>query len=415
MPRSKQEKAFEYFVPLHSDLDGNTKYICKIGKCRSTLEGKNRFNLVSHIKSQHKEIYKLIDGTQSDENTMLMEIKRLELIQKLSEIVTVNGRAFAYLSDSGMIGLISNDFALLKERGYATGLYSPYYPAVRDHINYLAKNVIEKIKKETRGNFVSLMADVGTKNRKDILGIALQYIIDGRVIIRSIGMLELTASHTGKYIKDEIVTCLKVFDISPDQVISITTDNGSNMLAAVMLFNNEIADPEEPNGTEIADECDDATDEFEITSESDLNNEIVGVLAEFDSAQENINAELQTGDPIDPEVLQMLDDTSHFLDLLQELENEFATQTLKSNGVKCAAHVLQLAVKDALKISSILTIIKICRTVCKLLRKKTNVYDIRAQNLNFKEPRLDCSTRWSSTYLMVISFIILCIAYMYAY
>lgn len=401
MNRSKQNRALEYFVPLN-DSANNTKYVCQIENCGSTLEARNKFNLVSHIKLLHEGIYKNISTTPIEETAVSFEIKRLKLIQNLTEIVTVNGRAFAHLNDSGVVGLMSTDLTVLSNEGYATGINSPEYPAVKTHIAYLASKIIVEIKSEVRGKLVSLLTDIGTKNRRDILGLALQYIANGRVITRSIGMLLLTTSHTAELIKSEIIKCLKVFDITPDQVISITTDNGSNMLAAVKLFNNGI----DENQLELSDENGEEADERPalncISSDRELQTEIDDALAEYRSLQIDDTAELENEQRIDVEVLDMLDESSHYLEMLQELENVFATQTLISNGIRCAAHVLQLAVKDALDTKPIKALIQICRTVCKLLRTKKYIYEMNKQNINFKQPRLDCSTRWSSTYRMVV-------------
>lgn len=224
MIRSKTHRALTYFKPLN-DSESNTKFVCEIDKCGSTIEARNRFNLVSHIKALHDGIYKSISSAESELYAASLQIKRLKLIQNLTEIVTVNGRAFAHLNDSGIIGLMSTDLTVLRNEGYASGITSPDYPAVKTHINYLASKIIGEIQSEVRGKFVSLLTDVGTKNRRDILGLALQYISEGRVKVRSIGMILLTTSHTAELIKNEIIKCLNVFGVTTDQVISITTDN----------------------------------------------------------------------------------------------------------------------------------------------------------------------------------------------
>lgn len=164
MSRSKQDKALDYFVPLLPDNAKNTKYVCQINNCGSTLEARNRFNLVSHIKTQHDEIFKIISTRQIDGNAASLKIRRLKLIQNLTKIVTVDGRPFAHLSDSGTIGLMSTDLMILQKEGHATGIHSPDYPAVKVHINYLAARIINEIKNEVRGKFVSLLADIGTKS-----------------------------------------------------------------------------------------------------------------------------------------------------------------------------------------------------------------------------------------------------------
>lgn len=400
---SKQDRALKYFKRLKPDDKENTKFICEVEKngkkCDSFLDGRYPYNLVLHLKKQHEEIFAKISSSSAQNEGMdaSLQVKRLKLIQNLTDIVTVNGRPFAHLSDSGVVGLMGTDLKVLENGGYAAGLNAPTYPAVRNHINYLASKIIAKITSEVKGKFVSILTDIGTKNRRDLLGVALQYISNGRVIIRSIGMIQLTKSHTGELIKTEILKCLEVFGLTSNQVISFTTDNGSNMIAAVKKINKEIdASNENERDIDTDADADDLPTSNVVLSERDLEIEVNEVLEEYHSVPTD-----ESDITVDPQIFEMLDETSHYLELLSELENEFATQTLKSNGIRCAAHVLQLAVKDALKTQSILTLIKICRTVCKLLRSKKYIYKLEKNNIAFKLPRLDCITRWSSTYRMV--------------
>lgn len=74
-------------------------------------------------------------------------------------------------------------------------------------------------------------------------------------------------------------------------------------------------------------------------------------------------------------------------------------------GVNCAAHTLQLAIKDALKRLPIQheNIIGLCRNVAKQLRRKSSqaIYKSENHSENYKIPRIDVATRWGYTYLMV--------------
>jgi hypothetical protein len=70
-------------------------------------------------------------------------------------------------------------------------------------------------------------------------------------------------------------------------------------------------------------------------------------------------------------------------------------------SVKCAVHTLQLAVRKAIKTANSTVLITMCRAVAKELRKQKYIYYLRQQNVGFILPRLDCLTRWSSTYILV--------------
>ncbi|KAL7724756.1 hypothetical protein ACLKA6_008633 [Drosophila palustris] len=55
-------------------------------------------------------------------------------------------------------------------------------------------------------------------------------------------MIQLFESHTGRYIKERILDILKEFEIEMENVFSITSDNGRNMVKAIELFNDEATD-----------------------------------------------------------------------------------------------------------------------------------------------------------------------------
>lgn len=98
---------------------------------------------------------------------------------------------------------------------------------------------MSQIKTEARNKFVSLMVDGATKFRRSILGLSLQFMFDSEIIIRSIGMINLTASHTAEYLATVILERLSLFEMTPSQLIAITADNASNMSAMIELMNNE--------------------------------------------------------------------------------------------------------------------------------------------------------------------------------
>lgn len=75
-----------------------------------------------------------------------------------------------------------------------------------------------------------------------MLGLSLQYMRDGEIKVRTVGRIELTKAHTAQNIKDEILARLREFGIKPNQIVSITSDNASNMISMIKLLNREIED-----------------------------------------------------------------------------------------------------------------------------------------------------------------------------
>lgn len=71
---------------------------------------------------------------------------------------------------------------------------------------------------DMRGKVISVMADVATKHHRGILGINSQYCHEGKVILRTLGMEEMTKRHTGETIADMVKNKLSSYGIPISQV-----------------------------------------------------------------------------------------------------------------------------------------------------------------------------------------------------
>lgn len=296
--------------------------------------------------------------------------------------------------------LIQREVELLKTAGYGQGLGAGKKkcpPAVLEHIDYLSSAIINAIKLEVKDRLVSLMIDIGTRNRRDILGVSVQYMRDGQMIIRNLGMILLTESHTALNINNKIRACLKIFDIKPCQVVSITSDNASNMVAMVKSFNRQLEENIDDSNNDSGDNDDeDMNDIFSGAEKEDINR----VIDEYHTMNSMNDDEMET-ERRNAEASEILEDTSHYLELLKDLQNDFALHTLLACGIRCAAHTLQLAMKGALKSTKIKILLNVCRMACKLLRKQSYKNKLKDENIQIPLPSLDCAVRWNSTFKMV--------------
>lgn len=407
---SKVSVALQMCSPLKSTDKKSTYYVC--GICNSTLSASNPGNITVHMENRHKEIFKeKYKKAVSKINCGEMEMRRLEILQSLTEIVTINGRPFSCLCDSGVQKLIRREINVLTESGFGAGL-KPHGkncpPAVLEHVEYLSGEVINAIKLEIKDRLISLMTDIGSRNKRDILGISIQYMIEGRVIIRSLGMIQFDESHTAENIKKNVMDCLKLFDVNPNQIVSITTDNASNMVSMIKKYNEHVEKTNSAN--DIATDTS-PTSENDVTCEDDESNDgyesawiiqgdVERIVNEYNEINSMSSAEIEAEER-SADASEILDDVSDYINLLKELDNEFVMYTLMVDGVKCAAHTLQLAMKGALTSAKIRVLINVCRMVCKMLRKSLYKNMMRNNGFIFPLPRLDCKVRWNSTFTMV--------------
>lgn len=67
---------------------------------------------------------------------------------------------------------------------------------IKDRIAEKAEKIRESIRRETKNKVLSLMLDIATRYNRSVLGINIGFMKDGKIQIRTIGMLVLNFSHT---------------------------------------------------------------------------------------------------------------------------------------------------------------------------------------------------------------------------
>lgn len=332
-------KALKYFEPLcEKEVDGvkKKKYSCNL--CTSEINGTKQHNLVAHLQKVHPENFDLIADRKKD-----IPVKRLEFLQNIVEMVTVNGRPFKSISDSGFKSIVQNKLNKFDAAGCSLNLSDHNLPEVKEHMSEMASRVRDKIKEEVRCRALSLLVDIGTKNRRSIFGVSVQYTINGKFRTRSIGMIELDQSNTGKYLAGVVRDQLKLFGIDLRQILTITTDNGKNVLKMIRDFYAILQDEIEQSASEDA-----STESLRTNTVGESNTDDI----QTDDEINQVLAEMGTDEEALEEIFEesLLKRHENLLnEMSRQLVNDFGLNVLWDiTGVNCSAHTLQLVVKDAL-------------------------------------------------------------------
>lgn len=318
-------------------------------KCLIEITTTRPYNLKRHIKNVHPDFKDTI--IEND----FTEIREEDILNVLAEIFTVNGRPFTKFRDSGF----SKMYKMLIEQIEHNSKQKIHVDInkIKEHIDTTAQTMKDELKKEVKNKPIALIMDIATKKNRAILGINIQYIIDKRIVIRTLGMIRLKESHTAVHLADVVIGILNEFEVSLDQLFSVTTDN-----AGYMLLSSEILD-------EIAKEDGDATEPMELTE-----------------------------DVIEEEFYRQL---------LKETEEEFLNKAMPEHvkSIPCGAHRFQLAIQDAFaKSSQADKIIGKVRAIMIKLRTPNLFNALTEQNLN--KPFIDNKTRWNGKYFMVSIFLL---------
>lgn len=224
----------------------------------------------------------------------------------------------------------------LRFAGVPISLTDPHLLEVKKYIRFIAADLRLRVIDEAKQKPIALMIDIATKNRLSILGISIQYISEDHLPKTvPIGIKELIDFNTERNLAKVVTDTLAEYGLSMAQVITCTTDNGSNMLKMLDEFDVFTSDISTEN-TNIEIESDQTIEE---SNDQELMDDI------------NIREVLQ--DPIsDDDALDLIFvESSLFEDILEEMVSELqhqnGSQIFSVDSIRCAAHTLQLAVRDA--------------------------------------------------------------------
>lgn len=385
----------------------NAYYICTI--CKKERSGNNVANLASHLLYKHEEIYEEYFGPIED----TIEVKRLKLLQNCVSIVGLSGRPFASLCDFGFQRIIGNQLEEFSKAGIPLDIKNKNQPTVHTHLKESASQVREAIKNNVKHQPLSIQLDIATRLGRSIFSINAQHTVNKKLNIANIGMLELKEAHTGKYLSQVYRESLSRHEIIKQQVVSVSGDNGKNVQKFIEIEQHDALNP-------VARRIDFDT---AITSHSsnERNSAMVDEEIEVILATDEINDEDDSST-----ILEIFDECG--IDLNQTSEHELLLnqaiaeissdheEVFNMSGVNCAAHTLQLLVKDSLKEmrKESGNVIELCRRIIKALklnstkmiieqaRQKASTEVIAQQpKLTLKVPSLDVETRWGSMFNMV--------------
>lgn len=181
------------------------------------------------------------------------------------------------------------------------------------------KSMVSELKSALQKRIFSIKFDIGKRQSRNILGINVQYCDENfKTVIKTLAMVEIQGSATSENLEEVVKTVLRRYELSTEQLYSVTTDNANNVLKTAKLL--------------------------------------------MDSSSQQF---MSQGEDINP---------------------------FPEHRIRCAAHVVQLAVKDFMVAHSEIVdqANEAGRRIRKLIANKTVT--------GIKKPAQANETRWSSTY-----------------
>lgn len=201
---------------------------------------------IKHLKKSHKDVYNCITMNKNKKTveTSFPEIYKIrvtvnpkEIFHACVELITVNAIPISLVDSPAFKKLLKPYVLALELKGIKLVINR------KNILKYIAKKADEirdLIKSKVKNKCLCLMADIGSRYNRSILGVNVAYMKNSKSCIHTIGMHPLRKSHTSENIRDTIKSNLSDYNLSLNQIFSITTDNGANLLKATALLDEDV-------------------------------------------------------------------------------------------------------------------------------------------------------------------------------
>lgn len=227
------------------------------------------------------------------------------------------------------------------------------------------KNIIHN---EVKDKLFSVQFDTASRHGRSFLGVNIQYfsIIERKIVVRTLGVIELNEKHTATNLNIEIGSVFDLYKLEKPSTLAIISDNGANVIAACRKFKELQASIVLSEELEVLKKKLLARMEIDFENEEDLEN----------------------------------DAPSLYPSAIQEAISKISSLAVI---VRCSIHSLQLAVNDSVEKMSNTS--KSCLERVRQFVKtiKSSSYTKYRQKYNIPKIPIDVKTRWNSTFLMITS------------
>ncbi|XP_062703027.1 uncharacterized protein LOC115256375 [Aedes albopictus] len=184
-------------------------------------------NFVRHFRTQHPNAARK-HGLMSEKDTgarkpraiakRLIAIDRRLLLESLTKLVCYHNLPLSCVEWEGLKQLmdpIASALDVTLNRGKNKMI-----------IHAIANRVRAALGKEMKNILLSLKVDSASRFHRHILGINVQYVLDGKIVIRTLGMVEIKERQTAAFLKEKILDVIQSYGMSIEQIFSVTVDNG---------------------------------------------------------------------------------------------------------------------------------------------------------------------------------------------
>ncbi|XP_075172075.1 uncharacterized protein LOC142243755 [Anomaloglossus baeobatrachus] len=215
-------------------------------------------NLKRHLQRFHPEVLKAVDekdctqtkepvpssSSQTEEQrTLQPSVARYFVSDKVTVTMTVDTFKKQIIElvvkDSVPISLFSRPAFMCLNGEMARKLdVSLERESIRKLVIEEAFKQKEELKKTLKGRFVFLKMDACTRHRVNYFAINVRFVCDkNEIITKTLAVKDTKAHHTSEFLQVLVEKVLQDYELKKEQVLSVVTDNASNMISTIKLMN----------------------------------------------------------------------------------------------------------------------------------------------------------------------------------
>ncbi|KAM4053246.1 LOW QUALITY PROTEIN: uncharacterized protein ACNLHF_005976 [Anomaloglossus baeobatrachus] len=341
-------------------------------------------NLKRHLQRFHPEVLKAVDekdciqtnepvpsssSQTKEQRTLQPSVARYFVSDKVTVTMTVDTFKKQIIElvvkDSVPISLFSRPAFMCLNGEMARKLgVSLERESIRKLVIEEAFKQKEELKKTLKGRFLFLKMDACTRHRVNYFAINVRLVCDkNEIVTKTLAVKDTKAHHTSEFLQVLVEKVLQDYELKKEQVLSVVTDNASNMISTIKLMN----------------ESNDGDQQLELHSGS-TDTEM------FELEEHSIVTEEQTEVASDEQQHDSLDDRVETVSICSFIHH-----------MRCVVHTLQLAIRDRLQEGHAAALIGKVRKLATVAR--TPKVDSILKRRAGKGAIIDQATRWE--YLMI--------------
>lgn len=156
------------------------------------------------------------------------------LTEECVKLVTIHGRPFSVMDDKGFQNIVT----LIPQNSNKIHFNSHN---IKQSVATYAEQIREKICGEINGKVICLKIDAASCiDIRSFFGINIQFVDeDLNIVLRTLAVTELFSKHDAVTLKNVVLDVCHQYNICVQDIFSVTTDNGTNMIKLVRLLGCE--------------------------------------------------------------------------------------------------------------------------------------------------------------------------------